>query len=330
MIQKRLRVALLMTAGVIFAGWMPAAEGKAEKAAPPPTPASPAANDPEALFRKGQDLYRKGQNAQEGRAPESAAEPSLRGAAASFEDLIRRFPDAPRAADASLLLGTTHLLLDDMEKALAMYRRTYDSYPTFKDRGLALLRIGVCEAGLDRPAEARSTFEKFLREHSDRKAEREKVAKYLRELGIVGLKAPPLSPASWLHGLVSSEGLKEFEGQVVVVVWFATWCPNCRKELPHLRALMKKWASKDVVFLGSANPDDPQATMPVDSYARTNKLEFFDVALDRGARSWAPYRVSGFPAAAIIDRKGTVRWRGHPSFFPNPLVEKALGEREKP
>jgi hypothetical protein len=43
--------------------------------------------------------------------------------------------------------------------------------------------------------------------------------------------------------------------------------------------------------------------------------------------SWRPYRVAGFPAAVVIDRKGTVRWRAHLAFFPAALVEKLLKEK---
>ncbi len=117
------------------------------------------------------------------------------------------------------------------------------------------------------------------------------------------------------------------EQKLVAVVFFATWCPNCRKELPHLRHLVKRWESRDVVFLGVADPDDPQSTLPVETYVQKNRLSFFEVALDKGSLASGPYRVSGFPAAALIDRKGIVRWRGHPAFFPNSLVEKLLKEK---
>jgi thiol-disulfide isomerase/thioredoxin len=184
----------------------------------------------------------------------------------------------------------------------------------------------VCQAGLGETAKARAAFEKYLKEYPNEKADVAKVQKSIRELEVVGRPAPPLRPAGWLGGALGSDGLKAVEGQAVVLVWFATWCPNCRKELAHLRAILKKWEKSDVVFIGIADPDDPQSTMPVEDYVRTNKLEFFDVGLDKTSSSWAPYRVTGFPAAALIDRKGIVRWRGHLAFFPNPLLTKVLKE----
>jgi hypothetical protein len=81
-----------------------------------------------------------------------------------------------------------------------------------------------------------------------------------------------------------------------------------------------------VVFLGVANPDDPKSTQPVDFYVQKNQIPFQDVALDRGGNSWGPYRVGSLPAGVLIDRKGVIRWRGHPAFFPGPLTEQLVSE----
>jgi len=335
----RALIAIVLAVSSLAAGrGLPAAEEKkpAAGAAPPAGEkaagagkAAPA-GDAEALFLSGQESFRKGQDAFEGRGPVADPAPFLAEAARSFEELVRRFPDDARTPDGALRLGTTYLLLDRMEKALAAYQRVLDSYPGFRDRDLALIRVGVCQAGLDDPAKAKATFERFLREFPDRKSEADKVAKYIRELSIVGRKAPRLAPSGWLNGMVGPEGLDAFQGQPIVLVFFATWCPNTRKELPHLRAILKKWAGSDVVPIGVVDPEDPQGTVPVETYVSTNKLEFLDVALDKGSRSLGPFRVTGFPAAALIDRKGVLRWRGHLAFFPNPLVQKVVGEREKP
>ena len=278
------------------------------------------------LFQVGNDKFQKGQDAYEGLLGETDPVPLLKAAALSFETLVRNYSGEDRAADGALLLGTTYLLLEEMEKALAAYESAYTRYPAFKDRHLALLRTGICQAGLGDPQKAKATFERYLKEFPDRTGEVLKVRKFIQELSIVGRPAPPVLPARWLQGVAGPDGLKAFENQVVVLVFFATWCPNCRKELPHLRSITKKWASSDVVFIAVVNPNDPQGKVPVEAYVQDNRLEFTDVALDSATSTWTPYRVTGFPAAAVIDRKGTVRWRGHLGFFPSPLVKKLLEE----
>jgi hypothetical protein len=64
----------------------------------------------------------------------------------------------------------------------------------------------------------------------------------------------------------------------------------------------------------------------VEIYVETNKVPFLDVALDEGGRSWYPYRVSGLPAAVVIDQKGIVRWRGHYTFMGHTLLDTLLAE----
>jgi thiol-disulfide isomerase/thioredoxin len=189
--------------------------------------------------------------------------------------------------------------------------------------------VGICEASLGDAAAARATFEKVVAKHADKPAEVKKAQQYLHEIGLVGQAARPIRADSWIRGL-AADGLKSFEGDVRVLVFFATWCDNCSAENPHLRSLMEELGAKGVVFIGIANPDDPKNTVAVDVYLEREKMPYLDVALDRTLASWDTYRVRALPAAAVIDRKGLVRWRGHPAFLPKALVERLLGEEVQP
>jgi peroxiredoxin len=46
--------------------------------------------------------------------------------------------------------------------------------------------------------------------------------------------------------------LSEFDGRVVVVNFWATWCPPCREEIPDFVKLQEKYAARDVQFIGVA------------------------------------------------------------------------------
>jgi thiol-disulfide isomerase/thioredoxin len=129
----------------------------------------------------------------------------------------------------------------------------------------------------------------------------------------------------WLYGATPG-GLEDLKGEVVVLVFFGTWCKNCSTELPHIKRVIKRWDDKGVVFLGIINPDDPKSREPVEFYVNRNKIHFTDVALDRKESSWRPYHVTGLPAAVVVDRNGTIRWRGHFAFIGNTLLEKLLAE----
>ncbi len=292
-----------------------------------PGKASQPASEGELLFRKGEELFRKGQRAFEGKEPGIDPEPILREAIKVFEDLEKRFPKEEKTPQGVFFTGTSHFFLQDAAKALAAYQKVYDGYPNFSDRVNALFRIGISYSALEDPLQARWHFSKVIREHGKRIEEVKRAQKYIQELEIVGKPAPAFKTSNWLLGVVGTEGVKMFQGEVVIVFFFATWCPNCEKELPHTRALMEKYSPQGVIFLGAANPNDPMSSEGVEPYIKRNRLDYADIALDPNEDSWVPYRVFGYPAAVLIDRKGKVRWRGHPSFLMRPLIEKVIGER---
>ena len=65
----------------------------------------------------------------------------------------------------------------------------------------------------------------------------------------VGQPAPEISAKSWFNA-PSNLSLAALRGKIVVVEFWATWCPPCRTSIPHLNALQKDWASKGVVIIG--------------------------------------------------------------------------------
>ena len=210
-------------------------------------------------------------------------------------------------------------------KALGAYQVTFDRYPQYENRARALLRVGVCQASLGEAARAVETFRRVIREFPS-VSDVAKARKYLNELALVGRVAPPIGANSWLLGIARGGGLETFKGEPIFLVFFATWCHNCRDEIPQLRRRIQTWYGRGVTFLGVADPDDPQNTEPVDVYVQRYEIPYVDVGLDRGRKSWVPYRVEALPAGVVIDRRGVIRWRGHPAFFPTPLLEKVVAE----
>jgi thiol-disulfide isomerase/thioredoxin len=271
--------------------------------------------------------FRKAQEAGDEKLPGADADALYREAVKAFEEVVRTYPQARAASEALYLIGSSQLMLGDLEKSLAAYGGVVDRYATSDARSRALLRVGVCHTGLDAPLQALAVFQQWLRDYPQESDDRRKVQKYLNELGLVGRKAPSLGTNEWLLGNVGPEGLGTFSGEVIVLLFFATWCENCSEELPHLRRIMRDGAPLGAVFLGVANPEDPKNTAPVDVYVKKNQLDFLDVALDRAFASWGNYRVTGLPAAVLIDRRGRIRWRGHLAFFPTGLLSKALAEK---
>ncbi len=91
-------------------------------------------------------------------------------------------------------------------------------------------------------------------------------------------------------------GLK---GKVVLLNFWATWCPPCRKEMPDLDALQKRFASKGLVVLAIS---DEEAEKVKGFLA--DKPYTFAVALDPGRKANDAFRVQGIPKSFVFDREG--------------------------
>ena len=102
-----------------------------------------------------------------------------------------------------------------------------------------------------------------------------------------------------------SISLNQFRGKVVVLNFWASWCPPCVDELPSLMQLQTPMQDKGVVVVGIDIQDRDEA-------ARTFLAEFghsFPNAPDPAGRIAVDYGVYGVPETFFIDRNGRVRFK---------------------
>lgn len=96
----------------------------------------------------------------------------------------------------------------------------------------------------------------------------------------------------------------DYKGKVVVVDFWATWCPPCRKELPEYVAMQKKYAGRGLVILGFSVDELP----PADVKAFGEKMKInYPLLMADGATAEAFGGVEGLPTAFVIDREGNIR-----------------------
>lgn len=101
--------------------------------------------------------------------------------------------------------------------------------------------------------------------------------------------------------------LRRAEGEVLVLDFFATWCPPCREEMPALARLSARYADRGVYFIGVDSIEREEGgPKAVSRFVSRMKIPF-PVALDVGREASAAYRVDAIPTTIFIDRKGIVR-----------------------
>jgi peroxiredoxin len=108
--------------------------------------------------------------------------------------------------------------------------------------------------------------------------------------------------------------LSELKGQVVLLDFWASWCAPCKKELPALEALQKKYkaAGKNVVVL-TVNIDKDRAN--AEKFLSSAKVKEVRVLLDKEGAVAGQYDLPTMPTSFVIDQKGIVRYV-HAGFRP--------------
>jgi peroxiredoxin len=93
--------------------------------------------------------------------------------------------------------------------------------------------------------------------------------------------------------------LSELKGKIVMVNFWATWCPPCRLELPDLDAIYTRLQSKGLVVLAITNEDASK----VGSFLAKNGYHL-PVLLDPGRKVAKQFHADGIPKSFIFNREG--------------------------
>lgn len=101
--------------------------------------------------------------------------------------------------------------------------------------------------------------------------------------------------------------LSKYRGKPVVVVFWATWCGPCRKEIPDLKELYEKYSPKGVVFLTVA-VGYRQTEEVVSKFQIANNIPY-PILWDKDNEVSEKYQVAGIPTNLVIDQNGIIRYR---------------------
>ncbi len=118
-----------------------------------------------------------------------------------------------------------------------------------------------------------------------------------------GYRAPDLVARDVFTG--EAVRLADLRGKVVMLNFWATWCPPCRVEMPHMEEFHQQ-AGDEVVIL-AVGGDGREAPEKLAAFAREMGLSF-TIAYDGGI-GLQRYQVLGLPTSFFIDQHGIIRSR---------------------
>jgi cytochrome c-type biogenesis protein len=108
--------------------------------------------------------------------------------------------------------------------------------------------------------------------------------------------------------------LSDYKGKVVFLNFWATWCPPCKEEMPHIEELYQEYNlnQEEVVILGVANPKSTEYPYNQDE-EKEDIIKFleeneytFPTVFDETGEILSSYYITAFPTTFMIDKEGNV------------------------
>lgn len=119
--------------------------------------------------------------------------------------------------------------------------------------------------------------------------------------------------------------LARYRGKVVLVNFWATWCPPCRKEFPSLGRVRKLFRPADFEVLAVNVGEDPET-----AFSFAGAVDF-PILFDRDSKVMARWQVKGLPSTFVVDRRGRLALRAVGGReFDDPAIVAQLRELLRP
>lgn len=119
----------------------------------------------------------------------------------------------------------------------------------------------------------------------------------------------------------------KMDKKLLVIDFWATWCPPCRASIPHMNETASKFAA-DVVCVGIS--DENKSAF--DAGMIKNKLEVssftYSLALDPSNKLSSFFKVKGIPSCAVVSSDGIVRWQGQPTELDDATLTQLVAAQK--
>ncbi|MCC6316184.1 MAG: TlpA family protein disulfide reductase [Gemmatimonadaceae bacterium] len=121
----------------------------------------------------------------------------------------------------------------------------------------------------------------------------------------VGARAPDFRAAVVGAPVSETRTIADYEGEVVLINLWATWCVPCVTEMPSIQRLYDRYRDQGLRVVGIA-VDDPPYGERVASWVKEHGITF-EILHEGSGKVELDYRARGIPATYIIGRDGRIR-----------------------
>jgi thiol-disulfide isomerase/thioredoxin len=117
--------------------------------------------------------------------------------------------------------------------------------------------------------------------------------------------------------------LSDYRGKVVLVNFWATWCPPCRREMPSMERLAQRLKDQPFVILAINQQEDAERVFEFSG--QLVPPPGFPILFDPDSKVAHAWKVQGLPASFIVDQQGRVAYRAMGGReFDHPEIEQAI------
>ena len=238
--------------------------------------------------------------------------------------LIDMFAGTEEALEAKFYIGATHNKLGNYDKAI----KYFDDVLNFKDeinqnfqarllyfKAEALIRYGRIPEAKDVIAELRMI-------------EPGAANAFGKELGgtmRIGVKAPDFHTEDFQGNQIS---LSEYEGQIIVMNFWATWNDQCLKEIQEIKKLYRRLNGPGVQFIGISRDDNIEDLKGLIRQKNIEWPQIFEGVRYKGMMSKL-YDVNRIPIMFVLDQKGKVQYIGNKKEKITQIVTTLIVRGEK-
>ena len=246
-------------------------------------------------------------------------------------DFVKAHPEYKRVDEVYYLLGNALVRLERVDEGIEVFNGLIEDRPNARYVERCLLELGLAYDKLGKHDEADAAYQQLINHPKYGSRSQAKLAKKILEQERTDRKgelpkppgaspAPGMRPSEWLNKPAldfqvtdlngETLSLENYRGQVVLLDFWATWCPPCIAEIPNVKRTYEKYKDQKFQIIGISLDRSKE---PLAAYIEEKGLGWLQY-WDNTRKVSNLYKVQAIPSTFLIDGEGVIRktsLRGH-------------------